>query len=266
MKKVFLFLLFSLCGFSAEARRVGVFSFFADDGKQIYEDENVRVVIAVKYNKPYLAVVNKTDHVIYIDKGSSFVYKNGEATCLFSNSSYSSGTGSAGGASVNLGGVAGALGVGGAVGSILGGVNVGGGRSTQSSTTFYEQRVMALAPKAAYTLYSWESPYVSLPNHKPRKAGRTWSYGRHNTPYVIEASLRYSSDESFSSVQEAVVSDYISDVVYDKRSYAKHNYLYTGTYCQQFAGRNGLCYIEGTSNGIWIGLGTLSLFYISSII
>ncbi len=268
MRKLFLFLLFALCGFSAEARRVGVFSFFADDGKQIYEDENVRVVIAVNDNEPYLAVVNKTDHVIYIDKGSSFVYKNGQATCLFSNSSYSSGTGSAGGASVNLGGVASALGVGGAVGTILGGVNVGGGRSSQSSTTYYEQRVMALAPKAAYTLYTWANPssYVSLPNPKPRKKGRTWSFERHNTPYVIEALLRYSADESFSSVQEVTVSDYISDVVYDKASYAKRGYLYVGPYCRLFSGRNGVCTWRGPANGLWVGVGALSLMWISSII
>lgn len=113
----------------------------------------------MKDNSSYLTVWNKTDRVIYIDKGSSFVYVNNKAQSLFSNSSYSSGSGSLGGASVNLGGVASALGIGGAAGSILGGVSVGGGRSSQSSTTVYEQRVMAIAPKAAYELHKWETPY-----------------------------------------------------------------------------------------------------------
>lgn len=258
MKRLFLLLLFAACGLSAEARSVGVFAFFADDGKQIYEDENVRVVIAMEDDDPCLAILNKTDRVIYLDKGSSFAYENGVATCLFSNSSHSTGTGSSGGASVNLGGIASALGVGGAVGGILSGVNVGGGQSRQSSTTFYEQRVMAMAPKAYYKLYTWNIRFY-LANRKPRKQGRTWSYGRDNTPYAIEALLKYSLEENFVSVQDVTVSNYISDVVYDKRRYAKHNDLYAGTYCRQFAGRNGLCYVSGLSNGFWYGLGAYCL-------
>lgn len=259
MKRLVLLLLFVACGLSAEARRVGVFVFFADDGNQIYDDENVRVVIAVEDGQPCLAILNKTDRVIYLDKGSSFTYENVVATCLFSNSSYSSGTARSGGGSVNLGGIASALGVGGRVGGILGGVNVGGGQTTQSSTTVYEQRIMAIAPKAYYKLYSWSYFYYKshVANPKPRKKGRTWSFGRYNTPYAIDASLRYSFDENFASVEEVAVSDYISDVVYDKTSYAKRNYLYVGTYCRQFKGRNGLCYVDGSANGLWIYLGAL---------
>ncbi len=257
MKNFVLFVLLVLCGFSAEARRVGVFYFFADDGKLIYEDENIRVEIGVSDSEPYLFVSNKTDHVIFIDKGSSFVYENGGATCLFSNASYSSGTGSGGGASVNLGGVANALGVGGAVGSILGGVNVGGGRSTQNSTTYYEQRVKALAPHASYKLYEWDGTIYYYPK-RPWKPGRKWSFGRNDSPYVIEASLRYSADESFTSVQTAEVSNYVSDRVYGKVYYAKRNYLY-GPYCSSFAGRNGMCKHFGTANGLWIYLGATVL-------
>lgn len=258
MKRLVLLLLFVACGLSAEARRVGVFCFFVDDGKQVYDDENVRVVIAVDNGRLCLAVLNKTDRVIYLDKGSSFVYENGVATCLFSNSSYSSGTGRSGGGSVNLGGIAGALGIGGRVGGILGGVNVGGGQTTQNSTTIYEQRIMAMAPKAYYKLYSWSFSYKCyVADPKPRKKGRTWSYGRHDTPYAVDASLRYSFDENFASAEEVAVSDYISDMVYDKVSYAKHNYLYDGTYCRQFTGRNGLCYVDGTANGLWIFCGAM---------
>lgn len=264
MKNLLLLLLFVTCGLSAEARRVGVFYFFADDGKQIYEDENVVVTIGVEDNSPHLTVRNKTDRVIYIDKGSSFVYKNNMATCLFSNSAYSSGTGRMGGASVNLGGVANAIGIGGAAGSILGGVNVGGGRSSQNSTTVYEQRVMAIAPNAAYELHKWNTLYFDfdLPNPRPRKRGRTWSFGLRNTPYIIKASLRYSFDENFSSANDVAVSDYISDVVYDKTTYAKHNYLYVGTYCNPFTGRNGVCHVSGMANIVWGSIGafiTLSI-------
>lgn len=265
MKKTFLFLLFALCCFSAEARYVGVFLYFADDGKQIYEDENVRVAIAMEKNQPCLAILNKTDRVIYLDKGSSFVYKNGTATCLFSNSAYSSGTGSTGGASVNLGGVAGALGIGGSAGNLLSGVNVGGGQSTHSSTTYYEQRVMAIAPKAFYKLYTWDVYHIELDNRKPRIKGRTWSYDLHNTPYVINASLRYSFDENLSAIQEASVYNYISNAVYDKASYARHGDLYTGTYCRQFDGRNGMCYTSGSRNGLLIGLGAFLIVDIAVV-
>ena len=72
-------------------------------------------------------VQNKTNKPIYIDLGNSFYISLGQSTCYYVPSSTTTSSSSGGGAGVNLGSVAGALGVGGVVGQLAGGVNVGGG-------------------------------------------------------------------------------------------------------------------------------------------
>lgn len=97
----------------------------------------------VVYN---INIRNKTNKTIYIDKGNCFkIMDDGSSYCYFDPSvqmTVNSGTGS--GASLNLGSVAGILGVGGAIGQLAGGVNVGGGKSQSLSTTFSQQRVIAI--------------------------------------------------------------------------------------------------------------------------
>ena len=51
-----------------------------------------------------------------------------------------------------MGAVTGALGVGGAIGALAGGVNMGGGSSTSTSTTTYSQRVISIPPMASVSL------------------------------------------------------------------------------------------------------------------
>ena len=51
-----------------------------------------------------------------------------------------------------MGSVAGALGVGGVIGTLAGGVNVGGGKSSSSTTVTYAQRVVAIPPKSQIKL------------------------------------------------------------------------------------------------------------------
>ena len=60
--------------------------------------------------------------------------------------------GSTAGGSVNLGSVAGAVGVGGVLGRLAGGVNVGGSNSTTISKVEYAQRVLAIPPMSSKML------------------------------------------------------------------------------------------------------------------
>ena len=74
-------------------------------------------------------VQNKTDHTIYIDLGNTFITRSGEAQAYYVPSSTVTSKGKTAGGSVNLGSVASAVGIGGAVGTLAGGVNVGGSNS-----------------------------------------------------------------------------------------------------------------------------------------
>lgn len=95
---------------------------------------------------------NKTTKTLYIDLGNSFLMRGGQAEPYYVPSSTSQTSGSSGGAGVNLGSIAGAVGIGGALGTLASGVNVGGGTSSSSTTVTYSQRVISIPPLASITL------------------------------------------------------------------------------------------------------------------
>lgn len=99
-----------------------------------------------------ICIKNKTNKTLYIDLGNTFILRNGEASAYYVPSSTSSNTSSSSGASVNLGAVAGALGVGGALGTLAGGIGVGGGSTSGTVSTTYSQRVIAVPPMSVKKL------------------------------------------------------------------------------------------------------------------
>ncbi len=97
------------------------------------------------YNWSFLVTVkNKTTKTIYLDLGNTFFMRNGEAQAYFIPSSTAGYEGSSSGGSVNLGAITGS--------SILGGLTVGGGSSSGSSTVTFAQRVVAVPPMSTKTL------------------------------------------------------------------------------------------------------------------
>lgn len=220
MKKFLWTLLLCLTAWSASAKVVRVFCFYAGGTNSFYEDESVRISI----DGQYLNILNKTDKVLFVDKGSSFQTMNGRTSSLYTNASYTNGSSQGRGASVNVGSVANALGVGGGLGRALNGVSVGGGTTTLNSTTVYEQRFIALAPHTKYTLHIWVSTfslgigegctaiYNRLGNGKtirPRKVGRYWNFSPNDSPIRQGAYITYAFKEDFSDAQGAGVEDYI---------------------------------------------------------
>lgn len=101
-----------------------------------------------------IIIKNKTNKVLYVDKGNSFcIWEDGSASCYYNpneQTTVSSGRGS--GASLGLGAVAGILGVGGIVGQLAGGVSVGGGVSRTVSTTYTQERILAIPPYGSQSL------------------------------------------------------------------------------------------------------------------
>ena len=99
-----------------------------------------------------LRLKNRSSKPLYIDLGNTFIIRKGVATAYYVPSSTSTSSSSSSGASVNLGAVAGAVGIGGALGTLAGGIGVGGGSTSGTVNTTYSQRVIAVPPMSVKEL------------------------------------------------------------------------------------------------------------------
>lgn len=75
----------------ASAKRVGVYCYFANGESHLYEDENVKMVLAAENNWLSLTAYNKTNNKIFIDMADSYTYTNGKALSLIKNLNTSNG-------------------------------------------------------------------------------------------------------------------------------------------------------------------------------
>lgn len=118
------------------------------------------------------------------------------------------------GANVNLGSVANALGIGGVVGTLAGGVNVGGNNEKFSTVTrtYKNERVLKIPPKSSLALSedSHESypiekyalivlgayEYFGMPNLSLNIDEKV-KFAENNTPKKIDYTITYSSDKDF---------------------------------------------------------------------
>lgn len=122
--------------------------------------EDAKIVVAYNISssgKITPVVYNKTDEIMIIDQTMSFfVNSSGSSTSYYdptvrttATTDIASGTS---GASVNLGAIGGALGIGGPLGTALSGINLGGSETTGTSTTnttyFSDQPRISLSPRS----------------------------------------------------------------------------------------------------------------------
>lgn len=93
-----------------------------------------------------VTIINKSDSMMYIDMAESYYVNNGTAQQLYTNSVTTDFSSGSQGATVNLGSVTNALGVGGVVGTLAQGVNVGRSNTSGSSTQVFEERYISIPP------------------------------------------------------------------------------------------------------------------------
>ena len=196
----------------------------------------------------FINIKNKTDRVLYIDKGNCFrVYNDGYSYCYFDASKQTTvNNGGGSGAFINVGSVAGALGIGGAIGQIAGGVNVGGSSSSSVSTTYSSQRFIAIPPHGNKFL----TEYVYVGEGKRRTCVEEpenfdMFASTHNCNNFIEIGLKrgvvnkndakvfdenelpwkreyyitYSTDANFSSYSTLHTELYIQEIIGDSKLY-----------------------------------------------
>lgn len=158
-----------------------------------------------------VTIINKTDSIMYIDMAKSYYMSDGVAQQLFSNSvttNFSSGTQ---GATVNMGSVASAMGVGGALGTLAKGVNVGASSTSGSSTQVFEEQYISIPPLSRKKVKS----FLFEPVDKVEKLGaykdnvlfdgsRPWPWPeiRHKNGRIKEGS--YEFDRDMSPAQEYI--------------------------------------------------------------
>lgn len=99
-----------------------------------------------------ISLTNKTNRVIFIDLGNTYLSQIGISKPYYVPSATSVTKGVSSGVGVNMGAVAGALGVGGALGTLANGVNVGGGTSSETTHVTYSQRIVSIPPRSTINL------------------------------------------------------------------------------------------------------------------
>ena len=128
------------------------------DQSKTLQNAKVIVVSSVdKHGNVEVIVKNNTDNIMTIDRTKSFFRgKSGNSIPYYDPTinvmAQSTTTGHTTGVNVNVGAVAGALGISGSVGTLLNGVNVGSSNqnsTTNTNTTYYvDQPVVSVAPHA----------------------------------------------------------------------------------------------------------------------
>lgn len=194
------------------------------------------------YNPVFVVKIkNKSDKTIYIDLGNSFFIRDDNTTAYYIPSSISNSAGSSSGAGVNLGAVTDALGIGGTLGTLAGGVNVGSEKQNSSVSTVYSQRVVAIPPMSTKTLSpqplflrdGQHGPNVFveetsfLPNRNlffvPRidlknaqkeyiKIGETVTYNEQESPLKFGTYITYSFSENMADTKKINVNYFLKSV------------------------------------------------------
>lgn len=200
--------------------------------------EELSPIVSLKHY--YIELTNKTDKTIYIDKANCFrIEQSGEYESYYDATEQTTVSfGGASGATIGLGGVARVLGIDGAVGQIASGVSIGGGSTHSVSTTYSQQRIIAIPPHAHKNLSEnrWvETKKGNLfkdPSYKcielaesfeyirlkkgMVKSGEIIYYSEEDSPYTRDYIITYSKDENFSTYSTLRANVYLHQLIGNK--------------------------------------------------
>ncbi len=163
-------------------------------------------------------IKNNTDKIIYVDLGNTFRVNNtGDSYAYFDTSKQTTvSKGGSSGLAMNAGAIAGAFGVGGVAGTLASGLTVGGGKQTTTSTTYTNQRVIAIGPHGTKALSTHTEIEPLSYKREPLSHGEMFfgvanipsgtlnmgeskQYTEENTPWKTTYSITYSTHESFAT-------------------------------------------------------------------
>ncbi|MDR0988905.1 MAG: hypothetical protein LBM06_05535 [Prevotellaceae bacterium] len=210
-----------------------------------YENREASGYTIMEYFNPAysVSIKNKTNKIIYLDLGNTFFTRNGQSTAYYTPTSTTTSSSSSSGASVNLGAVANTIGIGGVAGTLANGVNVGGGKTSATSTITYSQRVVAIPPMSTINLepqmwFTKESSTAinGVGYYGPSPDGKDFLYfgfnpalrrGDHLVYTESTAPLQFSSFITYSYSEDCAVSKTLSQSFF-LSSIIAGNYEYNG--------------------------------------
>lgn len=168
----------------------------------------------------YIAVeiLNKTNHTIYIDNANSFEVLNNGACLSYYKAQQTSVTEVHGaGIGLNVGSVAGLLGIGGTINSMLNGVSVSTGNGLATTVTTIEQRVLPIPSGVSIVLRSSASFIEDFKVKKGLKIGQVVNYPNlRNSIYKRRYIITYSNDEHFSRYNTMQACLYLKSIIGSK--------------------------------------------------
>lgn len=209
----------------------------------VVENEDVELVFESSNNKLntvyyqdykdelMVRVRNKSQNTIFLDLANTFFGRGDEAQAYYVPTATSVSVGHSSGAAVNMGAVAGSLGIGGAVGTLANGVTVGGGKTSTSTTIEYSQRIVSVPPMSSLALpgamffcpsmpslpFLHTEPYATYTRVscgiQGLMAGDVVHFTEQESPIRFFVFLSYSNDENLSSVKTTKVNFYLSELL-----------------------------------------------------
>ena len=185
-----------------------------------------------------IMVTNKSNKIIYIDLGTSFIKKNNVASVIYTPTVTSSMIGQSFGTSINMGAVAKSIGIGGFVGTAMGEINIGSGVSSSTTTSTYAQRFISIPPNSAVFLedipilttgsekalgdifyyrevgmgkYKWTA--CLSPKFSDVESGKIIDFSEDNTMFTIGGFLNYSFTDDFKEAKSIETTYYVKKIV-----------------------------------------------------
>lgn len=225
MNRRFLFTIgLLLLALSASAKRVGAYCYLANDGSQLYEDSNVKVELAMENENLILAIYNKTNDAIHVDRANSFIYNNDQATALGSEQS----------------------------------TFVIAPESRKTLCTWKNLELMFNASLIEDKATDQKRGRFINPEtgyQEKFEAGLNRSYTKGQTPFAVRGVINYSTEKGLGPATKVTVSNYITDIVIDGYKGVKDS-SFQLPYCQQLKGKRAdYAFVSGVGwVGTWGGL------------
>ena len=239
---LYIILLFSINSVQAKPANA-IWYFLAKTSTSITENQDISVLYGI-YSKyanegigeqtgvggeapfPTLRVMitNKSNEIIYVDLGTSFIKKNNIASVIYTPSITSTMVGQSFGTSIGLGGIVGAA--------------IGGMSMSASSTSTYAQRFISIPPQGAIFLedipiltpgsekalgnifyyrevgmgmYKWTA--CLSPKFSDVESGKIIDFTEENTAFTIGCFLNYSFSENFKDSKSLETTYYVKKIV-----------------------------------------------------
>lgn len=145
-----------------------------------------------------VALYNNGNAPVYIDLTNSFRIIDGMATPFYDGATYTQNSGGSKGGSFNVGALAGALGVGGALGTLASGVNVGGGTSSGISVTTSDQPILTVPPHSK--VYLPLRKFVEGKKIYDKYENFYWKNGK--TKKEIKSELKMGKGDSLKNIEQ----------------------------------------------------------------